>query len=67
MGMSGLVLDNEERFYDIVADAVKQSEHITEAYATVMQSKSLVAHLSNEEICSCVDDFWDDFWSRYGC
>ena len=31
MGMSSYVLDCEDKFFDIVSDAVKESEHISEA------------------------------------
>lgn len=65
MGMSSYIFDGEEKFYDIVADAVKNAEHITEAYAVAEKNKSLVAHWNKGEVEECVDEFWNDFWSKY--
>lgn len=65
MGMSSYIMDGEEEFYDVVATAVKESEHISEAYAVAQKHKSLVAHWNPGEIEECVDEFWNDFWSKY--
>ena len=65
MGMSGYIFDGEEKFFDIVADAVKQSEHVDEAYAVANKNKGLVAHWGPGEIEDCVDEFWNDFWDNY--
>ena len=65
MGMSSYIFDGEEQFYDIVAEAVKNAEHITEAYAVAEKNKSLVAHWGPGEVEECVDEFWNDFWSKY--
>lgn len=58
-------MDCEEQFYDIVADAVKQSEHVGEALEVAMNNKHLVAWTS-AEISDCVGEFWNDFWAKYG-
>jgi hypothetical protein len=65
MGMSSYVLDCEEKFYDVVADAVKGAEDISEAYAVANENKALVANWSDAEVTECVDEFWNDFWSKY--
>lgn len=59
------VMDCEEQFYDIVADAVKQAEHVTEAYTVANANKDLVVHWGPGEIEECVDEMWHDFWSKY--
>lgn len=66
MGMSSYVLDLEDQFYDAVSVAVKESEHISEAYVRAMESRSMVANWSDAEVHECVDEFWNDFWSKYG-
>lgn len=65
MGMSSYVLDCEDKFFDIVSDAVKGSEHISEAIKIAVDNAGLVAHMSVTEIEECVSEFWNDFWSKY--
>lgn len=65
MGMSSWILSSEEKFWDIISDAVKEAEHISEAYNAAMKNKNLVAHLDDNEVIDMVDEFWNDFWSKY--
>lgn len=65
MGMSSYVLDLEDRFYDIVSDAVKSSEHVSEALAVAIKHKDMVPCFNDYEITEMVGDFWNDFWSKY--
>lgn len=65
MGMSSWVMDCEEKFYEVVANAVKNAEDISEAYTVANENKALVANWSDTEVTECVDEFWNDFWSKY--
>ena len=50
MGMSGYILDLEEQFDTKVETAIKQSECIDEAVAEAMKHRSLVAHMTDDEV-----------------
>lgn len=65
MGMSGYILDLEEQFDTKVEEAVKQSEHVSEAVAEAMKHRDLVAHMTDEEIEDYVSEAWNEIWSNY--
>ena len=65
MGMSSYVMDCEEEFYDVVSDAVKSADDITDAMRIAVANRSMVAIWTVTEIEECVNDFWNDFWSKY--
>ena len=65
MGMSSYVLDSEEKFFDIVAEAVKNAEHVSEAFGVAEENKNLVPHYSSEIVDDLVSDLWDEYWSEY--
>ena len=50
MGMSGYILDLQEQFDTRVEEAVKQSEHVSEAVAEAMKHRDLVAHMTDAEV-----------------
>lgn len=65
MSMSSYVLDLEDKFLDLVADAVKQSENIGEALDIAIANSSMVPQYSNSDIDDLVCDMWNDFWLKY--
>ena len=65
MGMSSYILDLEEQFDSKVEDAVKQSEHVDEAFAEAMKHRGLVVHMTDEEVVEYVHEGWQEFWSNY--
>ena len=64
MGMSGYILDLEEQFDAKVVDAIKESEHVSEAVAVAMKHKHLV-NMTDAEIEDYVQDGWNEVWSEY--
>ncbi len=65
MGMSGYILDLQEQFDEKVEQAVKESEHISEAMAEAVKHRDLVAHMTDEEIEDYVSEAWNEIWSNY--
>jgi len=65
MGMSSYVLDLEDKFLDTVADAVKQSENISEALEVALSNSSMVPQYSASDIDDLVCEYWNVFWSKY--
>ena len=67
MGLSSWIMDLQEEFEDKVADIVKESEHVAEAYAGAIKlnkEKNLVNY-SDMEIEELVDEMWSEQWSNY--
>ena len=65
MGMSGYILDLQEQFDTRVEEAVKQSEHVSEAVAEAMKHRDLVAHMTDAEVEEYVYEGWNEIWSNY--
>ena len=65
MSMSSYVLDLEDKFCDLVADAVRQSENIGEALEVALANSNMVPQYTNSDIDDLVCDYWNDFWSKY--
>ena len=65
MGMSNYILDLEEQFDTRVEEAVKQSEHVSEAVAEAMKHRDLVAHMTDAEVEEYVYEGWNEIWSNY--
>jgi hypothetical protein len=65
MGMSSYVMDCEEKFYDVVSDAVKEADDISDAMRIAVANRSMVANWTVVEIEECVTEFWNDFWSKF--
>jgi hypothetical protein len=63
--MSNYVLDLEDKFCDLVAAAVRQSENIGEALEVALANSSMVPQYSNSDIDDLVCDYWNDLWSKY--
>ena len=62
--MSSYILDLEEQFDAKVEDAIKESEHVSEAMAVAIQHRNLV-DMTDDEIEEYVSDAWNEFWSNY--
>jgi len=67
MGMSSYIMDLQEQFEDQVADIVKESEHVAEAYASAVKlnNEHHFVNWENEEIEYLVDELWGEYWSNY--
>jgi len=67
MGMSSWIMDLQEEFEDKVADIVKESEHVTDAYADAIKlnKEKNYVNYSDMEIEELVDEMWSEQWSNY--
>jgi len=66
MGMSNWILDNEEKFWEMVQVKITESEHISEAMDFAVQlGKKEVPHLDAEFIEETVSEGWNEVWSQY--
>lgn len=60
-------MELQEQFEDKVADIIKESENVAEAYATAVKLNNENHYVSwdNMEIECLVDDMWSEVWSEY--
>ena len=65
--MSSWIMDLQEEFEDKVADIVKESEHVAEAYASAIKinNENNYVNYSDMEIEELVDEMWSEQWSNY--
>ena len=61
------IMELQEQFEDKVADIIKESENVAEAYATAVKLNNENHYVSwdNMEIECLVDDMWSEVWSEY--
>ena len=61
------IMDLQEAFEDKVADIVKESDTVAEAYATAVKlnNDQHLVNWDNTEIECLVDDMWGEYWSAY--
>lgn len=61
------IMDLQEEFEDKVADIVKESDTVAEAYATAVKlnNDQHLVNWDNMEIECLVDDMWGEYWSAY--
>ncbi|MBG09786.1 MAG: hypothetical protein CMD92_01320 [Gammaproteobacteria bacterium] len=61
------IMELQEQFEDKVADIIKESENVAEAYATAVKLNNDNHYVSwdNMEIECLVDDMWSEVWSKY--
>ena len=67
MGMSSYIMDLQEQFEEKVADIVKESEHVADAYADAIKlnKEKNYVNYSDMEIEELVDEMWSEQWSNY--
>tara|TARA_B100000614_G_C14481673_1_gene466971 strand:+ start:731 stop:937 length:207 start_codon:yes stop_codon:yes gene_type:complete len=67
MGMSSWIMDLQEEFEEKVADIVKESEHVADAYADAIKlnKEKNYVNYSDMEIEELVDEMWSEQWSNY--
>jgi len=63
--MSPYINNTEDQFYEIVAEAIKESEDIVEATARCLPYRNMVPYYSTDGVIDLIRDFWNDFWSKY--
>ena len=66
--MGQYVLEQEELFYDQVADVVRESENCGEAVARsreIATEMNLMGYLTESDMQEAVGQMWTEFWSKY--
>ena len=62
------LMDEEEKIWDRVADAVKESEDISEAQSKAIdlfKENNLLGYIEEDMIEEGVSEMWNEFWSQY--
>ena len=66
--MGQYVLEQEELFYDRVADVIRESENCGEAVARsrdLATEMNLMGYLTESDVQEAVGEMWTEFWSKY--
>jgi len=61
------IMELQEEFEYKVADIIKESENVADAYATAVKlnDENHYVNWDNSEIECLVDDMWSEVWSEY--
>ena len=65
MGMSGYVMDAEERLIEICENIAKESESFQEFCEVAVLKDGMVPHMSPSDIANMFGEIWNDVWSKY--
>ena len=63
--VKALLMDEEEKFFEICDDTVSECESIQEFRARTYQHFNLVPHMDEEEMEEIISETWNEFWSKY--
>ena len=61
MGMSNLILGNEEMFWDGAQDVILECDSFEDFVGVMKPQMDLVVHLDNVE--DQLSEMWNEFWS----
>lgn len=64
MGMSNYVLDQEEKMFDVIEQAIITCDHLTEVMQEAVKNKSLVPHWTVQEIEDACSEYWEEYWAN---
>jgi len=63
MGMSNYVFDAEEKMFDVIEEAIRNCDHLTEVMQEAVKNKSLVPHWTVQEIEDACSEYWEEYWA----
>ena len=68
MGMSSMILDNEEEFFGVANDVIIECDTVEEFIEIMKPQMDLVAHLDNveEQLSAMYHDAWSDMKEECG-
>ena len=67
MGMSGYIMDGEDKFIDDVSTRIVGCEHIHELLEKLLNDNCFlnITHMSAAEQDEFVSELWNEYWSKY--
>lgn len=66
MGMSNYIMDVEENFWGIVAEFIKEAEHVGDVMERAEQlAKNMAPFMDADAVSDGVGEMWNEYWSEY--
>ena len=66
--VKAMLMDEEEKVWDKIADVVSESEDISEAQSKAIElfkKHDLLGYVDEDMIEEGVSEMWNEFWSNY--
>ncbi len=66
--VKAMLMDEEEKVWDKIADVVSESEDISEAQSKAIElfkKHDLLGYVDEDMIEEGVSEMWNEFWSQY--
>lgn len=66
--VKAMLMDEEEKVWDKVADVISESEDISEAQSKAIElfkEHNLLGYVDEDMIEEGVSEMWNEFWSQY--
>lgn len=66
--VKAMLMDEEEKVWDKIADVVSESEDISEAQSKAIElfkKHDLLGYVDEDMIEEGVSEMWNEFWSKY--
>ena len=66
--VKAMLMDEEEKVWDKVADVISESEDISEAQSKAIElfkKHDLLGYVDEDMIEEGVSEMWNEFWSQY--
>ena len=66
--VKAMLMDEEEKVWDMIADVIEESEDISEAQSKAIElfdSHHLLGYVDEDMIEEGVSEMWNEFWSKY--
>jgi len=66
--VKAMLMDEEEKVWDLVADVISESEDISEAQSKAKElfdSHHLLGYIDEDMIEEGVSEMWNEYWSQY--
>tara|TARA_B100000035_G_C20676356_1_gene411922 strand:- start:269 stop:481 length:213 start_codon:yes stop_codon:yes gene_type:complete len=66
--VKAMLMDEEEKVWDLVADVISESEDISEAQSKafdLFDSHQLLGYVDEDMIEEGVSEMWNEYWSQY--
>lgn len=61
--MKAYMMDMEEKMFDVIEQAIKDCDNLSDVMAEAVKSKDLVPHWTIQEIEDCCSEYWEEYWS----
>jgi len=61
--VKSMMMDQEEKMFDVIEEAIRTVDHLTEVMQIAIKEKHLVPHWTDQEIEDACSEYWEEYWA----